>query len=182
MCTSWFWKLADSVSVDLNLPLVTLPSSDGVDDFISFLDKDFHPNVVQCSWPPKTKVVRRSAHSCLFHLSVPWLAAHWYAKAFCVEKESWSTGLKNSYSTGQKRWRWWFNWSKKIRHDSLYCIALHCYVSYGILWYLIGSNSIARYCMLLWCWLWHTGCAFILHDIYYLHYASEGTSKIQQYT
>ena len=55
MCTSWFWKLADSVSVDLNWPLLTLPSSNGFADFISFLDKDFHPNVVHSH--PKQLVV-----------------------------------------------------------------------------------------------------------------------------
>ena len=35
-----------SASVDLNRLLLTLPSSNGFADVISFLDKDFHPNVV----------------------------------------------------------------------------------------------------------------------------------------
>ena len=51
----------------------------------------------------------------------------------------------------------------------LYFTALYCIVSYGILCYLIVSNSIAQYCTLLRCWLRRAGCvsqdANILHVI-----------------
>ena len=111
------------------------------------------------------KVACRSTHWWLFYLSVPWLAAQWHARAFRVENESWSTGLKNIQlvkkdedddSTGPT----------KLDYDSLYCIALHCNVSYGILWYLIVSNSIARFCTLLRCWYRRAGC--VSQDTYIL--------------
>ena len=50
----------------------------------------------------------------------------------------------------------------------LYCIVLHC-----IVWYLMLSNSIARYCMLLHCWLRCAGC--VLQDAYVL-------KKLHKYT
>merc|ERR1712208_9174 len=47
-----------------------------------------------------------------------------------------------------------------------YCIVLHCI--YGILCYLIVSNSIAQYCTLLRCWLRRAGC--VSQDAFILHY------------